>query len=150
MSIGHDFNKFPELTNNQMQFYYFDSPHKQITENFMAQVIKVTDGDTIRVKTDFRSFDFPIRVAHIDAPELNDIGGRQSRDWLAQRILNTEVEIIIDKFNRVGKFGRLIGDIFARGMRISEESQRANQSGEFGLAQAGQIPLFQSLEVFLK
>ena len=61
--MAHDFKLFPELTNRQMQEYYFQSPHKQITENFAAKVVKVTDGDTIRVEVDFRDFDFPIRIA---------------------------------------------------------------------------------------
>ena len=47
--MAHDFKQFPELTNSQMVMYYFQSPHKQITEPFEAKVVKVTDGDTIRV-----------------------------------------------------------------------------------------------------
>ena len=45
--MPHDFKLFPELTNSQMQIYYWDSPHKQITKNFMAKVLRVKDGDTI-------------------------------------------------------------------------------------------------------
>ena len=48
--MAHDFKNFPELTNRQMQVYYFESPHKQVTEDFRGRVIKVTDGDTIRVE----------------------------------------------------------------------------------------------------
>ena len=84
--MGHDFKRFPELTNNQMQFYYFESPHKQIVEGFLAKVIKVTDGDTIRVYTDSRNFDFPVRLANIDAPELGE-GGEVSKSWLTSQIL---------------------------------------------------------------
>jgi len=51
--MAHDFKKFPELTNNQMQIYYFESPHKQITEDFKARVVDVHDGDTIKVEVDF-------------------------------------------------------------------------------------------------
>ena len=58
MAFTHDFKRFPELTNGQMGLYYFDSPHKQIAENFFAKVVKVSDGDTIRVKADFRDFNF--------------------------------------------------------------------------------------------
>ncbi len=70
----HDFVKFPELTNRQMSIFYFESPHQQIVESFQAEVVKVHDGDTITVRTDFRDFDFPVRLAYIQAPELNEGG----------------------------------------------------------------------------
>ena len=40
--MPHDFKRFPELTNSQMDFYYDDSPHPQITEDISVRVIKVT------------------------------------------------------------------------------------------------------------
>ena len=127
----HDFKKFPELTNNQMQFYYFDSPHKQITEGFIADVVKVIDGDTIRVKTNFRDFNFPIRFANINAPELKK-GGLESASWLKSQLLNKEVYIKIDSTNRVGKFGRLIGDIILGGQSMSDLSLMLGYSVPFG------------------
>ena len=48
--MAHDFKTFPELTNNKMEIYYFESPHRQILEDFEGEVVKVTDGDTIHVK----------------------------------------------------------------------------------------------------
>jgi len=127
----HDFKKFPELTNSQLQEFYFESPHKQITENFTATVTKVHDGDTIRVKADFRNFDFPIRLANIAAAELNEEGGKEVQQWLEKRILNEEVEILINPKNRVGKWGRVIGEIFFEGMSINDESLREGKSTEF-------------------
>ena len=126
----HDFKKFPELTNNQMQFYYWDSPHKQITDGFIGKVVKVTDGDTIRVMTDFRNFDFPIRLRGINAPEMKE-GGAQSKNWLESQILNEEVYIGIDRTNRVGKFGRLIGDVILGGQSMSELSLMLGYSEVF-------------------
>jgi endonuclease YncB( thermonuclease family) len=129
--MAHDFKKFPELTNNQMQFYYFDSPHKQIQEGFLAEVVKVSDGDTIRVETDFRNFDFPIRLNGIDAPELAE-GGRRSAQWLKNQLLGKEVYIGIDRTNRVGKFGRLIGNVILGGQSMSEASLMFGYSVPFG------------------
>jgi len=106
-----------------MQFYYFDSPHKQITENFRARVIKVTDGDTVRVTMSERNFDFPIRMADIAAPELNERGGRESQKWLSTQILGKDVEIIINERNRVGKWGRLLGAVMSGGMDMGELSK---------------------------
>lgn len=121
MVHNHDFKKFPELTNNQMQIHYFDSPHKQITENFLCKVVNVHDGDTIRVKADFRDFTFPIRFLDVAAPELNEKGGIESQRWLEKRIMEKEVEIIIDPHNRVEKWGRLLGRIFHGGMDVNDE-----------------------------
>jgi endonuclease YncB( thermonuclease family) len=117
--MAHNFKNFPELTNSQMETMYFESPHKQITEDFRAKVIKVTDGDTIRVETDFRDFDFPIRFLNIDAPELNEPGGERTKDWLSEQILKEEIDVLIEN-NRVDKWGRLLGKIVHRGLDLGE------------------------------
>ena len=129
--MPHDFKRFPELTNSQMQFYYFESPHKQITEDFTAKVTKVTDGDTIRVKCDFRDFDFPVRFSLINAPELSE-GGKQSKNWLEKQILNEEVEILINPKSRTEKFGRLLGEIIHMGININKMSMDWGYSVPFG------------------
>ena len=117
----HDFKRFPELTNSQMQIYYFDSPHKQIMEDFTAKVVKVTDGDTIRVEWAERDFDFPIRIKDLAAPELDERGGKESQRWLESKILGKEVEILLSR-QRVEKWGRLLANVIYGGMRMSSES----------------------------
>ena len=121
-SISHEFKRFPELTNNQITKYYWDSPHKQIMEGFMARVIKVTDGDTIKVRCDFRDFDFPIRFAGTEAPEMSEEGGLESKAWLSEKILGEEVYIKINPSNRIEKWGRLLGEVFHIGMNINQMS----------------------------
>ena len=118
--MPHDFNAWPELTNNQIQFYYFESPHKQITEDFTAEVVKVHDGDTITVRWKERNFDFPIRLNNINAPELNEARGHKARDWLEERILGEEVDIILTP-QRVEKWGRILGTIYHHGLNVAEE-----------------------------
>ena len=118
--MPHDFISWPELTNAQMQFYYFDSPHKQITEDFTAKVVKVHDGDTITVRWSERNFDFPIRFANTAAPELNEEGGHKTQSWLEKRILGEEVMIILSP-QRVEKWGRILGTIIHNGMDVGEE-----------------------------
>lgn len=129
--MPHDFKNFPELTNNQMKFYYFDSPHKQITENFTARVVKVIDGDTIRVKWDERNFDFPVRLSFIDAPEREFVEGVQSMKWLEREILGQDVDIIINPTNRVEKWGRILGEIISGGLNINELSLLFKYSERF-------------------
>ena len=121
--MPHDFKRFPELTNAQMQIYYWSSPHKQITEDFIAKVVKVSDGDTIRVLWDERDFDFPIRLFNLAAPELNETGGKESQSWLEKLILGKDVEIIISD-ERVEKWGRLLASVFFAGFDITEDSIR--------------------------
>lgn len=148
--MAHDFKAFPELTNQQMTFYYFDSPHEQITRNFQAKVTKVHDGDTIRVKTDFRDFEFPIRFSNISAAELNEEGGTRSRDWLASKIDGEEIYVIVDPSNRVGKFGRILGEIIHMGININEESMRQRQSIDFSIRHNVVLPDFKNtLEDFI-
>lgn len=134
-----DFKRFPELTNSQMQLYYFSSPHKQITEDFFAKVIRVTDGDTIQVTMEERDFDFPIRFLDINAPEMNEARGKSVKDWLANRILNQEVEIKIDRNNRVDKWGRLLGHVFHRGMDTGSEMMHLGLVTRFEARNEGKI-----------
>lgn len=130
---AHDFKEWPELTNSQMEIHYFASPHKQITEDFRARVVKIIDGDTIRVKADLRNFDFPVRLFGIDAPELGEEGGREAALWLKNRILGKEVDIIINQRHRVGKFGRLLGDVNHNGESMSEAMLREMLAVVFGM-----------------
>ena len=116
--MSHDFKLFPELTNHQMQIYYFQIPHKQITEPFMAKVVKVTDGDTIRVLWAERDFDFPVRFAELAAPELNERGGLASQKFLSNEILGEMVEILPVKM-RVEKWGRLLANVIHLGQDMS-------------------------------
>lgn len=118
----HDFVNFPELTNSQMQIYYFASPHRQITEDLCVEVIKVHDGDTITARWYSRNFDFPIRFSNIAAPELDEEGGKESQSWLEEKILGKEVQVRIDPNNRVEKWGRLLGRIELDGMDVGDES----------------------------
>jgi len=136
----HDFKRFPELRNNQIDEFYFDSPHKQITESFDATVVKVTDGDTIRVKCNFRDFDFPIRFSNIDAPEKDTRAGVNSKRWLENKILNANVHVKIDPRKRVGKWGRLLAEIIHIGRNINELSLDELQSVPFGELPDGAIP----------
>jgi len=140
--MPHDFKNFPELSERQMASYYFESPHKQIFEDFEAKVIKVIDGDTIKVQTDFRDFTFRIRFANTAAPEKKEAGGLESKSWLQEQIEGEEVEVIIDRKNRVGKWGRLIGTIMHKGININEETVRTGHATTWENRKKNTIPDF--------
>ena len=131
--MAHDFDRFPELTNRQMQIYYFESPHTQIFGDFEAKVVDVHDGDTVTLETDFRDFDFPLRMLDIQAPELDEIGGLESKAFLTERLLGEIVWVGIDLKNRVGKFGRLLGRIRIMGMDVGVESMQNGFARRFGI-----------------
>ena len=131
MALEHDYDKFPELTNKQLEVEQFNSPHVQITQDFHGTVTKVHDGDTITLLTSFRDFTFPLRILDIDAPELSE-GGEGTRDWLQGRIEGEEVMITIDKRNRVGKYGRLLGHVIHRGIDVAEEMMWLGLVAPFG------------------
>lgn len=141
----HNFQQFPELTDEQMEFYYFNSPHKQIFENFRARVVKVHDGDTITLRWSERDFDFPLRFANIAAPELKELGGEESQRWLEQKLLNEEVDIIINPDNRVEKWGRLLGNVELLGIDIGEESIFNNKSVAWENRNDGKIKELESM-----
>jgi len=137
--MAHDFIKFPELRNSQMDQYYWSSPHKQITEDFRARVVKVHDGDTITLKVDFRDFEFPLRFLGIDTPEMN-AGGKRGRDWLKDKILDADVDILINKKQRVGKWGRLLGNVIFGGMDMGEQLIGLGMATTFEGRRPGEIP----------
>lgn len=140
----HDYKAFPELTNTQLDEFGWNSPHKQISEDFYGIVVKVHDGDTITLRTDFRDFDFPLRFASIDAPEMNN-NGEEARDWLREQILGEEVLIKINKRNRVGKYGRLLGNVLYGGLDMGDSEMRLGYAVPFGKKLEGEIPNFNVL-----
>ncbi len=135
----HDYKKFPELSNKQIEEMPFDSPHKQITEDFDATIVKVHDGDTITLRVSFRKFVFPLRLLDIDAPEMN-AGGEVARDWLRGRLLNEEVKILINIKNRVDKYGRLLGHVFHRGLDTGQEMLHLGLVKPYGRRTEGTLP----------
>ena len=136
----HNFKQNPELTNNQMNEFYFESPHKQITQDFRATVIKVHDGDTITLQWNERDFNFPMRLRDIDAPELNNQGGHEAQSHLVNLIEGKEVDILIDPENRVEKWGRLLGDVMLRGIIMSEEMIRFGHAVPFDQRRETMLP----------
>ncbi len=138
MVFEHDFVKFPELTNRQLQEHIV-SPHPQITEDIFVKVVKVIDGDTIRVEWDKRDFDFPVRFLGINAPEMNE-GGKDAREYLKGVIEGEEVLLKIDKTQRVGKYGRLLAKIISLGMDMGDTMIRIGLATSFETRNEGKIP----------
>lgn len=140
---NHNWVRYPELTDSEMEEFGFLSPHEQIVSDFTARVVKVHDGDTIRVECDFRNFDFPVRFLYIDAPEL-DRGQRgfEARDYLRGVIEGEEVLILVDRFNRVDKYGRLLGRVISAGQDVGEMMVHAGHAQLFEFRREEEVPSF--------
>ena len=90
--------------------------------DFDAEVIRVIDGDTIKVKDD-NNRKFKIRLLGIDAPELKQIFGKESSRYL-NKIINGKLVTIVSKSNN-GKpytldfYKRILGKIYFDGTDIN-------------------------------
>jgi endonuclease YncB( thermonuclease family) len=140
--MEHDWKKFPELRTEEFAELYFQSPHKQITEDFLARVVKVHDGDTLTLRWSEREFDFPLRFLIINAPELNEYGGHEARSWLENQLLDQDVMIHIDPTNRVEKWGRLLGSVYFNGLNIGELEMMMGFAKPIEKKMEGMIPDF--------
>jgi len=115
----HDWIKFPEVATNNTLFY--ESPHPQVMENIIVEVVRVKDADTLEVRWSERKFLFAVRLVDIYAPEKNTWEGRRAKAWLKSKIQGQKVELVINQSNKVGKWGRLLAVVIHKGTNINEE-----------------------------
>lgn len=85
---------------------------------YLANVISVYDGDTIRADIDLGLSTWvkneKIRLARINAPELRGLereAGLKARDFLRELILGKEIVLQTIK-DRKGKYGRYLAEIW--------------------------------------
>jgi len=100
--------------------------------NYKARVIKVIDGDTVKLDIDlgFRvHWTSNCRIAGINAPEVNTEEGKSSKTWLEGVLVPGDVIMI--KSVKLDKYGRPIFDALV-GNRDSNLSQ---QKGLFVLSE---------------
>lgn len=89
---------------------------QSLTENYIrnARVIKITDGDTIVCLIDMGfhvHIEQPLRLARINAPELNSLEGKAAKGFLVAELpVGTMVTVQTYK-NPKDKYGRWIADI---------------------------------------
>ncbi len=115
----HDWVKFPEVSITSPHLH--ESPHPQINENIIVEVVRVKDADTIEVRWSERKFLFAVRFINVYAPEKNTWEGRRGKTWLKNKIQGQEIELIVNKKNRVGKWGRLLAIVMYEGININQE-----------------------------
>ena len=72
--------------------------------------IQVVDGDTIRAEA--KGKEIKIRLVEIDAPEINQPFGAQSKNFLNRLLNEKDVTLISQGEDR---YGRTLGEIYANG-----------------------------------
>ncbi len=83
-------------------------------------VTKVIDGDTIEVRQEKRNY--KVRLSEIDAPEINQRFGTESKNFLASLILNEEIELIYVTEDR---YGRIVAKIYKDNKDINRSMVRS-------------------------
>ena len=92
-------------------FFFIDVT---FADQYTAKVIRVIDGDTIWVKSDNKHI--KIRLSYIDAPELKQIYGIRSRDFLINLVLEKNVQINTSKKDR---YNRHLGEVYVHNEKES-------------------------------
>ena len=83
-------------------------------EVLLGTVIAVHDGDTITLKNE--SEQKKIRLAGIDAPELNQPSGVESREALREAVLD---KVVLFVSSKADKYGRVVGKVILDGQDIN-------------------------------
>lgn len=110
-----------------------------IMTEFESKVYKVHDGDTITIKIPDFPFLTPMRFEGTNAPELSEIGGKQSRDYLRETIEGKTIDIILGK-KKEEKWGRLLGRAMFDGAFMDEEMILLGFSTPFDRRDDGVFP----------
>ena len=69
-------------------------------------VCKVIDGDTFVLKNG--NDKFKVRMADIDAPETNQMYGKEAKEYLIHLIDQKQVHIV---FHKIDVYGRIVGEV---------------------------------------
>lgn len=82
-----------------------------------GEVVRVWDGDTLHLQDSFGQR-HKIRLASIDAPELEQAQGKACRDRLAEQVLHRQVQAAIVDTDR---YGRKVAQIRLNGHDINRQ-----------------------------
>ena len=81
-------------------------------------VVDVSDGDTITVLDEMDKARFKIRLHGIDAPEIKQDYGLESKLHLSSFVLN---KFVVVRFKKIDRYGRIVGKVFQGPTEINLE-----------------------------
>ena len=82
---------------------------------FQQTVVKVVDGDTIHLQN--KSGHYKLRLTEIDAPEINQPYGLDSKEYLIKLLKDEKVDVNILGEDR---YGRYLGRLYLNGQDINK------------------------------
>lgn len=88
---------------------------KRNGQQYEAQVIKISDGDTIHVR-DPNGRKIKLRLAFIDAPEVEQAGGQDSRRQLTRLLMGQTVKVQVTDVDR---YQRQVALVWQNGQDIN-------------------------------
>jgi endonuclease YncB( thermonuclease family) len=84
-----------------------------------GRVVGITDGDTLTLLVDLE--EVRIRLAQIDAPEMDQPYGKQAKAALSTLAFRKQARVeVVD----IDRYGRTVGEIFADGIDVNREMVR--------------------------
>lgn len=86
--------------------------------NFGGTVTKVIDGDTLDVVTR-EGNTITIRLALIDAPERDEAGFDEAKNFITEQCLNKNAEVDPDN-NQGLTYGRTVAVVYCEGVNVNE------------------------------
>jgi micrococcal nuclease len=88
------------------------------SSNFSGTVTKVTDGDTLDVTTS-EGETITVRLALLDAPETDEPGFDEARNFLTEQCLDKNAEVDPDN-NQGLTYGRIVAVVYCEGVNVNE------------------------------
>lgn len=88
------------------------------SNNFDGVITGVIDGDTLDINTNDGS-SMTIRLVLVDAPELNELGYNEAKDFITQNCLDKPATVDPDD-NQDLSHGRLVALVYCNGLNINE------------------------------
>lgn len=95
------------------------TPESPPAQALQGRVLAVADGDTLTVLAGTQ--EHRIRLAGIDAPELDQPHGQRARASLALLCLGRQAELAVQEQDR---YGRSVADVRCQGMAVNAELVR--------------------------
>jgi micrococcal nuclease len=86
--------------------------------DFDGKIANVIDGDTLDVRTNGGNL-VTIRLALVDAPETNELGYNEAKDFISQNCLDKPATVDPDN-NQDLSYGRLVALVYCDGININE------------------------------
>ncbi|CAN5784392.1 hypothetical protein BH23THE1_BH23THE1_24340 [soil metagenome] len=82
-------------------------------------VTNVIDGDTLNIRTNIEKEILTIRLVLVDAPEINEEGYTEAKEFVSENCLNKMAVVDLDN-NQDLSYGRLVALVYCQGLNINE------------------------------